>query len=245
MKVARKWGLMPRTCIDCGVVEQIRTDNPCIRCRSCGYRAGGLTAGGLCAAKAHRILCSGCGVLFRRAISHQRRENWCSPECRRRTRNADRTCKRCGVAFTVCRTVAKGNTNASGNFCSLVCYHAWLLAGAERKAKYVPMTGPRRRAVIDGARCKRCGTGADLEVHHIIPRRVGGGEESSNLIALCRHCHVLIENITRDLISQGVEEIQAKIAAILEAEIRLASAPMPEPEPDEQDDKAAVGVLGY
>ncbi len=38
--------------------------------------------------------------------------------------------------------------------------------------------------------------------------------------------------------------LQVFDTAILEAEIRLASAPMPEPEPDEQDEKAAVLVAG-
>ncbi len=38
--------------------------------------------------------------------------------------------------------------------------------------------------------------------------------------------------------------LQVFDATILEAEIRLASAPMPEPEPDEQDDKAAALVAG-
>ncbi len=37
--------------------------------------------------------------------------------------------------------------------------------------------------------------------------------------------------------------LQVFDAAILEAEIRLASAPIPEPEPDEQDDKAALELV--
>ena len=48
-----------------------------------------------------------------------------------------------------------------------------------------------RRAVLDraGWRCERCGKAGRLECHHIVPHAAGGGEEMSNLQALCRGCH--------------------------------------------------------
>jgi len=38
--------------------------------------------------------------------------------------------------------------------------------------------------------CKICGTGGKVEVHHIIPKSIGGTEDETNLITLCKDCHV-------------------------------------------------------
>jgi hypothetical protein len=42
----------------------------------------------------------------------------------------------------------------------------------------------------DGKKCRACGRGNPLEVHHIVYRSRGGTDEDSNLITLCRGCHV-------------------------------------------------------
>lgn len=200
----RNRGRRDRACLDCGRVESVRADNPGIRCRKCGARPGGLKSGGMLAAAAHRVKCSGCGATFNRQPAHTTVENFCTPECRARTRNVDRLCKQCGVSFQVWRVVALGKTNARGKFCSLDCYHVWLLAGAEAKSHYIQIKGFRRDAVVSGKVCQRCGTSSTtLEVHHVIPRRIGGMDDPSNLVPLCRHCHGVIECITRDLIMSG------------------------------------------
>ena len=41
----------------------------------------------------------------------------------------------------------------------------------------------------DGYRCQHCGSGKDLQVHHIIPRSQGGSDRPGNLVTLCRRCH--------------------------------------------------------
>jgi 5-methylcytosine-specific restriction endonuclease McrA len=41
----------------------------------------------------------------------------------------------------------------------------------------------------DNYRCTACGATRDLEVHHIVPRRLGGPDEPANLITLCAACH--------------------------------------------------------
>lgn len=41
----------------------------------------------------------------------------------------------------------------------------------------------------DHFRCRECGYYKHLEVHHIIPRRLGGTDDPSNLITLCTRCH--------------------------------------------------------
>src|SRR5271163_1013143 len=41
----------------------------------------------------------------------------------------------------------------------------------------------------DGWRCQRCGGSKDLQVHHIQPRGLLGGDVEENLITLCSGCH--------------------------------------------------------
>ena len=53
------------------------------------------------------------------------------------------------------------------------------------------MARATRRLVLsrDNDQCTECGATQDLEVHHIVPRRLGGPDEPSNLITLCAACH--------------------------------------------------------
>ncbi len=213
-KAIRKRGSRLRTCADCGLAETIRADNPSTLCKRCCSVRGGLKAGALRSVAANRVPCSGCGVSIQRAPSNLTVENFCNAECRAKTRNLDRHCKQCGVVFRVYRSVVTGPSNASGNFCSQKCYHEWLLAGATEKAHFVQIKGPRRDSLIGGRPCSRCGSPEDIEIHHVIPRRVGGADDPDNLIPLCGHCHSIIECITRDLIIAGIEltEIPSSIA---------------------------------
>ncbi len=41
----------------------------------------------------------------------------------------------------------------------------------------------------DRHRCRACGQKHGLEVHHVVMRSLGGKDDASNLIALCRDCH--------------------------------------------------------
>jgi group II intron reverse transcriptase/maturase len=41
-----------------------------------------------------------------------------------------------------------------------------------------------------GARCERCGSPVDLDLHHCKPRRLGGGDTKENAQLLCERCHV-------------------------------------------------------
>ena len=49
----------------------------------------------------------------------------------------------------------------------------------------------------DDYTCQICGSGLQLEVHHIVPRRCGGLNIEENLITLCVSCHRAIE--TKDI----------------------------------------------
>ena len=42
-------------------------------------------------------------------------------------------------------------------------------------------------------RCDKKFNKADLSVHHLIPRDLGGSNEPSNLVALCVPCHDIVE----------------------------------------------------
>lgn len=67
-----------------------------------------------------------------------------------------------------------------------------------------------RKAVIlrDNRKCVLCGkVNCMLEVHHIIPRRMNGGNTLSNLITLCTNCH---DKVTGDELSYTTQ-LQGKI----------------------------------
>ncbi len=181
---------------------------------------------------AHKVTCAGCGVLFPRAKSGVAKESYCTPECWMKARSIERTCKQCGSTFKVWRSVVAGPTNGSGNFCSRPCYEVWLLAGAAEKPHYIQMKGARRHAVVLGQVCRRCGTSADLDIHHVIPRRIGGLDHTDNLIPLCKSCHKIVECFTCDLIIKGTqphvlkeEVLQSLAVAQAEAHISAAGCP--------------------
>jgi hypothetical protein len=50
-----------------------------------------------------------------------------------------------------------------------------------------------RRAVYrrDFFQCICCGATKYLQIHHVVPRSHGGGNDPTNLVTLCWHCHSL------------------------------------------------------
>jgi 5-methylcytosine-specific restriction endonuclease McrA len=67
-------------------------------------------------------------------------------------------------------------------------------AGRNRQA----LTPARRAAILarDGHRCRApgCGSVRFLEVHHILPRELGGSNAPANLVTLCGRCHRFIHD---------------------------------------------------
>ena len=47
----------------------------------------------------------------------------------------------------------------------------------------------RKRLQIDGYRCQMCGTGKNLQVHHISYEHLGQEKEIDDLVTLCKECH--------------------------------------------------------
>lgn len=58
---------------------------------------------------------------------------------------------------------------------------------AAAKANYARV----RRQVLerDRHRCRACSSSHGLDVHHVVMRSLGGSDDVTNLIALCRDCH--------------------------------------------------------
>lgn len=46
-----------------------------------------------------------------------------------------------------------------------------------------------KRLEIDGYQCSNCGSTESLQVHHVVPKSLGGVNEVSNLRTLCADCH--------------------------------------------------------
>ncbi len=61
-----------------------------------------------------------------------------------------------------------------------------------------PLSPARRTAILarDGHRCRApgCGSARFLEVHHILPRELGGTNAAANLVTLCGRCHRFIHD---------------------------------------------------
>lgn len=48
----------------------------------------------------------------------------------------------------------------------------------------------RDRMLAESPVCGRCGFRLATEIHHLVRVADGGGNEASNLMALCRECHL-------------------------------------------------------
>jgi 5-methylcytosine-specific restriction protein A len=47
----------------------------------------------------------------------------------------------------------------------------------------------QRILVRDGAACRKCGCGLNLEIDHIVPLHLGGAESDENRQVCCKSCH--------------------------------------------------------
>ncbi len=80
------------------------------------------------------------------------------------------------------------------------------LPGEKNRAS-IPPAQRERILARDRHRCrmKGCGNTAFLEVHHLLPRSTGGGNEPGNLVTLCSACHQLVHE--RGLRKQDLERL--------------------------------------
>ena len=57
------------------------------------------------------------------------------------------------------------------------------------------VASPKRWAAIADAkqgRCRICGAAPPNELHHLVPRAIGGSDTESNIVPLCTGCHDLV-----------------------------------------------------
>jgi len=86
---------------------------------------------------------------------------------------------------------------------------------------YPPDWRERKEQVIhrDGQRCRSCGSGYQLHLHHLKPLSKGGSNQISNLVLLCEACHSK-EHHGRDFTGEFTEEETAFSKRV--ADIRYA-----------------------
>jgi len=57
--------------------------------------------------------------------------------------------------------------------------------------------------------CELCGSTRGLEVHHIIPRCVGGSDSEDNIITVCVKCHGILTPKS-ELTRLGIQRVKAR-----------------------------------
>lgn len=186
-----------RICLACGKQEDVRADNPSQRCRACAGRSA-LDKGRKqrTAARNHET-CRHCGEVFSAPPSSQ--QKYCSRVCLSAAKSTTRTCATCRSEFRVPRSVLSDRTNSSARFCSRPCYERHLCRTPRIRGRGSRWKAIRREALRRTPFCAMCGSGQNLQVHHIIPFRLTRDNSQTNLIPLCRACHKRVEAVFQDL----------------------------------------------
>jgi hypothetical protein len=186
-------GVKDCLCADCGTEFTVRKDtNPSV-CNRCRSSRGGKSIKGM--QKSERKKCKGCDNTIRAS----KKDKYCSIECRDKTIKEMRTCKTCSKDFYVLKSTIKNNTNATGNFCSRVCYEKWMCNGDRVTGRGSQWKKTRNESILLQPFCSLCGTNKALQVHHIAPFRLSHDNSQENLIVLCIKHHKIVENITHDI----------------------------------------------
>lgn len=98
-----------------------------------------------------------------------------------------------GKKFTKCPICEKEFQTKGRTYCSKVCANRGRLGikyftGGHKSKRYTRLLG----LATHGAKCCRCGYSEHievLEVHHKVPKKLGGSNEPENLEVLCANCH--------------------------------------------------------
>lgn len=80
----------------------------------------------------------------------------------------------------------------------------------------------------DGYQCRECGVlcwREDADVHHLIPRSLGGSDDPSNLVTLCDGCHAAFHpNLQAKLSRRFIERWALRLVRWLDETGRVAEA---------------------
>src|SRR5688572_5154283 len=206
-----------RVCVDCGQTESIRDDNPAIRCRTCASRIAG-TKSGIKKSAAAKL--NGCSRACEVCGTRHYNSRFCSKPCHQSVIEREvRTCKFCSANFEIRKSTLR--TNASGNFCSRLCYEKFLC-----RTDKVSGRGSQWRRIRKGILriipcCVLCGTTKGIQVHHVIPYRLTRDNSPRNLVPLCRKHHREIESLFLQTETDDFDENRAMIWWNIASEWRL------------------------
>lgn len=182
------------------------------KCETCGKEFSGLKffesirryCSPICAGNAPRkikLTCVICGVQYFRVASHAENSKTCSRECLHKLITKERpvlTCFNCGKEFSpIFPSMVKRYKDKPA--CSRQCAgELKRTGGAKKRPDLATAEWARIRAEVierDDYRCKRCGTGNNLTVHHITKYDICKEHKHDNLITLCKSCHKIVENL--------------------------------------------------
>jgi 5-methylcytosine-specific restriction endonuclease McrA len=122
----------------------------------------------------------------------------------------------CGNCGTPIRRRMRDVRKRRKLYCSRDCAAAGQKTRDTERLIYGPGWKERREEIRSRDRvCRCCGrtpeqNGAAPHVHHLKPRRFGGTNEASNLVALCESCHHQIEAITTQALSSLLLQVQLR-----------------------------------
>lgn len=132
----------------------------------------------------------------------------------KRRRRFEKLCLSCGATFKVGGRLK----HPWAKFCDTAC------SGASRR---LPMDSAKslntyawneiRKRILkrDRHRCRFCGRGDNLQVHHLIPRKYGGVHDDANLVSTCRHCHGAIDRVIDLIVEKSGKASIRKLCTIL------------------------------
>jgi len=196
----RKRSITNYICSACGTECSCRTDTyfKGKLCRSCTVRKNKTGS-----PVPHIIRCKNCNKKI--VIPKSANKSYCSKECRINYLTIERECLYCHKKFRIYKSSLK--TNATGNFCSRICYNNYL-----RKINLKIYTDNKvhyKRKFTESKKilkqknicfCAICGTFKGIQYHHIIPYRITQNDNLTNIIPLCKKHHKVIEDITIKLL---------------------------------------------
>lgn len=122
-------------------------------------------------------------------------------------------CQECGRAW-----VQSGGMRRPLSAASLAAVECDARTQDARGHEHAAVPPAVRRAVMnrDGYRCRMpgCGKTHFLEVHHLVPRSRGGGNEPDNLVTLCSSCHRFVhESGAAGLLPAASPALRGQLAA--------------------------------
>lgn len=183
-----------RVCAECGRIETVRKDSQSLRCKSCAAKPNHAAMMVIVSGRRLTVQCGHCARIFFTTPSKREHGNrFCSMACRRLGQSVERECRWCKKKFRMAKSLLGGNTNASGNFCSRLCYADSMAGPGIEQARGSRWKATRTEAIRRAPFCAVCGVSDRLQPHHIIPYRLTMDNRQRNLVPLCKRHHMEAE----------------------------------------------------